>query len=104
MNLVDVAIENNEGNYYQFLYVSEQVLREAVSRSVSDSGALSMVSSDNSAAIVVPWHSIRKVLFIDVQSEARAGNEWTTLWDRDNVQSAPKKSKRTRKQKKVEHG
>jgi len=106
MNLVDVAIENNEGNFYQFLYVSEQTLRGAVSRSASDGGALSMVSSDNSAALVVPWHSVRKVLYIEVQREARGESEWTILWDRDRDQAAvvPKKKKRARRTKKVEHG
>lgn len=104
MNLVDVAIENNEGNYYQFLYVSEQTLRGAVSRSAADGGALSMVSSDNSAALVVPWHSVRKVLYIEVQREARGESEWTILWDRDQVAEVPKKRKRTRRSKKVEHG
>jgi hypothetical protein len=103
MTLVDVAIENKEGNYYQFLYVSEQVLRQAVERSVGSNEALSMVSSDNSAAIVVPWQSVKRVLFIDVQREAREGTEWTVLWDGENPK-ASKAKRKVRKQKKVEHG
>lgn len=102
MNLVDVAIQNNEGNFYQFLHVSEQILRDAVTRAVTDKGPLSMVSSDNSAAIVVPWSSVRKVLFIDVQREARGESEWTTLWDREKPPDVPKK--RVRRSKKVDHG
>jgi hypothetical protein len=103
MNLVDVAIENKEGNYYQFLYVDEKVLRHAVERSVVADVALSMVSSDNSAAIVVPWQSVKRVLFIDVQREAREGTEWTVLWDGENPK-AGKSKKKVRKQKKVDHG
>jgi len=100
MSLVDVAVENSEGSFYQFLYVEERILRAAVDKALVDGVALSLVSSDNSAALVIPWRSVQRVLHIDVSCESKQTTEWTVVWERA-AQTQPKK--KARKTKKVEH-
>jgi hypothetical protein len=100
MCLVDVAVENSEGNFYQFLYVDERALRAAVDKALADEVVLSLVSSDNSAALVIPWRSVQRVMHIDVRCEAKQETEWVVTWDRASQVPTKKKS---RKSKKVAH-
>jgi len=98
-DVVDVAIETNEGNFYQFLSVSMPTLLKAVERTASDGVALSMVNID-SAAIVVPGHVIRRVLSVSVLVEARDEGAWSVVWERSAER--PKKAKKPRR--KATHG
>lgn len=98
-DVVDVAIETNEGNFYQFLSVPMSSLLQAVER-LALGQVLSMVNLD-SAAIVVPGHTIRKIQTVSVLVEARDETSWSVVWERP----AEEKPKKVRKQRrKATHG
>lgn len=95
-DIVDIAVETREGNFYQFLGVSLHVLQEAVVKAEDDGTVLSIVNVD-SAAIVIPWHTVHRVLFISETLEDRTDDSWTELWERPPDRPA-------RKARKVVHG
>lgn len=97
--IVDVAIETNEGNCYQFLSVPMRVLMQALERTASGE-VLSMVNIDSSA-IVVPGHIIRRVLSVSVLVEARDESAWSIVWERP-PEEKPKKVRKPRR--KADHG
>lgn len=80
MNTVhDVAIETNEGDYFQFLNVREDVLKAALDTALADGAALSLVSTD-SCALVIPWKIIKRIIYVPTEAEERE-DAWITLWE-----------------------
>ncbi len=96
--VVDVAVETAEGNFYQFLSVPLPSLLRAVER-VAVGQVLSMVNID-SAAIVIPGRVIRRVLSVSVLVEARDESAWSVVWER--ALERPKKARKPRR--KATHG
>lgn len=78
--VIDVAIETNEGDFFQFLNVQEPVLREALDKALADGSALSLVNID-SCALVIPWKLIKGVTYLASGAEERE-DAWLTLWER----------------------
>lgn len=97
MCAVDVAVETGEGSFYQFLCVDERVLRAAIDKALIDGVALSLVSLDNSAAMVIPWRSVQRVMHIDVRCETKKTTEWDVTWDRATHATVVKKPRRSKK-------
>lgn len=80
MNTVhDVAVETNEGDYFQFLNVREDVLKAALDTALADKTALSLVSTD-SCALVIPWKLIKRIIYVPTEAEERE-DAWITLWE-----------------------
>jgi hypothetical protein len=77
---VDVSVETNEGDFFQFLSVPKEDLEVAVAKAELDGVALSLVSSD-SAALVVPWKLVKRVAYVPVVSEDR-DDAWLTIWEK----------------------
>jgi hypothetical protein len=98
-DIVDVAIETNEGNFYQFLSMPMPALLRAIER-IGTGEVLSMVNLD-SAAIVVPNHTIRKIQVVSVLVEARDESSWSIVWERP-LEEKPKKIRKPRR--KATHG
>jgi hypothetical protein len=78
--VVDVALETNEGDYFQFLNVRKGTLLDALDKALSDGAALSLVNID-SCALVVPWKLIRAITYLASGAEERE-DAWLTLWER----------------------
>ncbi len=78
--LRDVAVETEDGGYFQFLNVYADSLLSAVTRALADGVALSLVNAD-SCALVVPWRLIKSVSYIASSAEERE-DAWVTLWER----------------------
>lgn len=96
--LVDVAVETAEGNFYQFLSVPMPSLLTAVER-LAAGQVLSLVNID-SAAIVVPGHVVSRILSVSVHVEARDEDSWSVIWER--TLEKPKKVRKPRR--KATHG
>ncbi len=80
MNQVhDVAVETNEGDYFQFLNVREDVLKSALDTALADGAALSLVNID-SCALVIPWKLIKRIIYVPTEHEERE-DAWVTLWE-----------------------
>lgn len=77
--LVDVALETNAGDYFHFLSVELSKLQAAVAKAEADGVTVSLVSSD-SAALVVPWRLVKKVLYLSVHEEDCEFNAWSVLY------------------------
>jgi hypothetical protein len=81
MNAVhDVAIETNEGDFFQFLNVREEALKGALDQALADGSALSLVNID-SCALVIPWKLIKSITYLASGAEERE-DAWRTLWER----------------------
>ena len=78
--VVDVALETNEGDYFQFLNVRKGTLMEALDKALADGAALSLVNID-SCALVIPWKLIRGITYLASGAEERE-DAWLTLWER----------------------
>lgn len=78
-NAVDVALETKEGDYYQFLSVSKEVLDGAIEKALKDNTTFSLVSL-RGAALVVPWQQLKRVLYVSVFSEDRE-DSWIEAWE-----------------------
>ena len=78
--VVDVALETNEGDYFQFLNVRKNSLMEALDKALADGAAISLVNID-SCALVIPWNLIRSITYLASSAEARE-DAWLTLWER----------------------
>ncbi len=76
---VDVAIETEEGGFFQFLNVRKADLYGALDRALADGVVLSIVSIE-SCALVIPWALVRRVTYIPSMEEDRE-EAWTTLWE-----------------------
>lgn len=76
---VDVAVETFAGDFYQFLSVNEDVLTAAVVKATGDAVALSLVNTE-SAALVIPWKLIKRILCVPVDVEERE-DAWETFWE-----------------------
>jgi hypothetical protein len=79
--LVDVALETSAGDYFHFLSVEMSKLQAAVAKAESDGVVVSLVSSD-SAALVVPWRLVKKVLYLSVHEEDCEFSAWNVLYQR----------------------
>lgn len=82
----DVAIETNEGDYFQFLNVCATALRQALDKALADGAALSLVNTD-SCALVIPWKLIKRIIYVPVEAEERE-DAWVTLWERVSDEDA----------------
>jgi len=82
----DVAIETEEGDFFQFLNVRAADLRKALANALADSSVLSLVNKD-SCALVIPWRLIKRIIYVPAEAEER-DDAWSTLWERtsDKVQ------------------
>lgn len=78
--LLDVAIENNEGDFFQFLNVRESDLRSALAKALTDGSALALVNI-HSCALVIPWKLIKSITYLASNAEERE-DAWLTLWER----------------------
>ena len=76
----DVAIEVDDGGYFQFLNVPADTLKDAIDRALADGVALSLVNAD-SCALVIPWKLIKSVTYVASEAEERE-DAWITLWER----------------------
>ena len=86
MEVVDVSVETIEGDHYQFVSVPETVVRAAVALAEADGGPLSMVNLD-SAAIVIPWKSVRRVFYASVLADEADPDAWRILWERELMEA-----------------
>lgn len=75
---VDVALETKEGDFYQFLSVSKDVLDRAIEKALKDNTTFSLISL-RGAALVVPWQQLQRVLYVSVFSEDRE-DSWIEAW------------------------
>lgn len=78
--VLDVALETDDGGYFQFLNVRAEALMLAVDQALADGVALSLVNAD-SCALVIPWKLIKSITYVDSSAEER-DDAWTTLWER----------------------
>lgn len=99
IEVVDVAIETNEGNFYQFLSVPMPSLLRAIER-LGNGEVLSLVNED-SAAIVIPCHTIRRIQTVSVLLELRDESTWSLIWERP-VEEKPKRVRKPKR--KADHG
>lgn len=79
-DVIDVAIETDDGDFFQFLNVREVSLRQALDKALADEAALSLVNED-SCALVIPWKLIKRVTYLASEAEERE-DAWLTLWER----------------------
>lgn len=78
--VLDVAIETDDGSYFQFLNVSADALKAALDSALADGVTLSLVSRD-SCALVIPWKLVMAITYVASSAEERE-DAWVTLWER----------------------
>lgn len=78
-SVVDVTVETFEGDLYQFPNVREDILRQALAKSLVDGAVLSLVNLSGSALVVL-WPTVLRISFLDVEADA-AEDAWCTLWE-----------------------
>lgn len=78
-DVIDVAIETDNGDYFQFLNVQKGVLGCALDKALEDGAALSLVNID-SCALVIPWKLIKRIIYVPAEAEERE-DAWLTLWE-----------------------
>lgn len=75
---VDVVIETQVGDIYQFPNLPIGVLRSAIAKATTDGVALALVNGD-SAALVVPWSLVGIVRAAPV-TEDPSEDDWEVIW------------------------